>query len=94
MLEICCAKCTERRGGVVRKLLCDRLCNCHQSVSGADDEELFGEVLAHLSRDHPAMPFSKERVREFVTIRAYNLEYAAVYADGEGLDEEFGTEPY
>jgi hypothetical protein len=78
----------------VRKLLYDRLCNCHQSISGADDHELFGEVLAHLSRDHPAMSFSEERIREFVTIRAYNLEYATVYADGEGPDEEFGPEPY
>jgi hypothetical protein len=40
------------------------------------------------------MPFSEDRVREFVTIRAYNLEYAAVYGDGEGPDEEFGPEPY
>jgi hypothetical protein len=38
------------------------------------------------------MPFCEERIREFVTIRAYNLEYAAVYTDG--LDEEFGPEPY
>ena len=76
----------------MRKLLYESLCNCHQSTSGADDEELFSEVLAHLSRDHPAMPFCEERIREFVTIRAYNLEYAAVYTDG--LDEEFGPEPY
>ena len=75
----------------MRKLLYESLCNCHQSTSGADDE-LFSEVLAHLSRDHPAMPFCEERIREFVTIRAYNLEYAAVYTDG--LDEEFGPEPY
>jgi hypothetical protein len=74
----------------VRKVLYESLCNCQQGISGADDEGLFGEVLAHLSRDHPAMPFSEERIREFVTIRAYNLEYA----DGEGLDEEFGPEPY
>lgn len=75
-------------------MLCDRLCNCQQGISGADDEELFGEVLAHLSRDHPAIAFSENQVREFVTIKAYNLEYAAVYADGEGPDEEFGPEPY
>ena len=74
----------------MRKVLYESLCNCQRSISGADDEELFGEVLAHLSRDHPAMPFSEERIREFVTIRAYNLEYA----DSEGLDEEFGPEPY
>ena len=78
----------------MRKLLCDRLCDCHQSVSRADDDELFGKVLAHLGRDHPGMPFSEDRVWEFVTVRAYNLVYAAVYADGEGPDEEFGPEPY
>ncbi len=78
----------------MRKLLCERLCDCQQGISAADDEELFGEVLAHLSREHRAMPFSEERVREFVSVRAYDLEYAAVYADGGGLDEEFGPEPY
>jgi hypothetical protein len=77
----------------VRKLLCDRLRNCQQGLSGADDE-LFGEVLAHLSRDHPARLISEDRVREFVSLRAYDLEYASVYADGEGPDEEFGPEPY
>ena len=77
----------------MRKLLCDYLCDCHQGISGADDE-LFREVLDHLSRDHPAMPFSEDRVREFLRLRAYNLEYAAVYGDGEGSDEEFGPEPY
>jgi hypothetical protein len=86
--------CTQWRGGAVRKLLYESLCNCQRSISGADDDEFFGEVLAHLSRDHPAMPFSEERIREFVTIRAYNLEYAAVYTDGEGPDEDFGPEPY
>ena len=78
----------------MRKLLCDHLCDCHRGISGADDDELFGEVLAHLSRDHPSMPFSEERIWEFVTVRAYELEYASVYADGEGPDEEFGPEPY
>jgi hypothetical protein len=78
----------------VRKLLYESLCNCHQGISGADDQELFGELVAHLSRDHPAMPLSEERIREFVTARAYDLEYATVYADGEGPDEEFGPEPY
>ena len=40
------------------------------------------------------MPYSEDRAREFVTNRAYNLEYTAVYADSEGLEEEFGPEPY
>ncbi len=79
-----------------RALLCGRLCNCNHSIEGADEDELFGEVLAHLRRDHPAMLFPEERIRQFVAIRAYNvMEYAAVvYADGEGPEEEFGLEPY
>ena len=76
----------------MRKLLYESLCNCQRSISRADDEELFGEVLAHLSRDHPAMAFCEGQIRQFVSVRAYNLEYASVYTDG--LDEEFGPEPY
>jgi hypothetical protein len=75
-------------------LLYEGLCNCQQGISGADDDELFGEVLAHLSQDHPSMPFCEGRIRELVTVRAYDFEYATVYADGEGPDEEFGPEPY
>lgn len=78
----------------MRKVLCDRLCDCRRAISAADDDELFGEVIDHLNRDHPAMPFSEDRVREFVAVRAYDLEYAAVYAGDEGPDEEFGPEPY
>ncbi len=72
-----------------RALLCGRLCDCNHSIRGSDDE-LFGEVLAHLRRDHPAMLFPQERIRQFVAIRAYDAEeYALVYAeDGEGPDEE------
>jgi hypothetical protein len=94
MLKVCCTACTVRRGEAVRKLLCDHLCDCHRGISGADDDELFGEVLAHLSQDHPSMLFSEERLWEFITVRAYDLEHATVYADGEGPDEEFGPEPY
>ena len=78
----------------MRKLLCDHLCDCHRGISGADDDELFGEVLAHLSQDHSAAPFSEGRVREFVSGQAYGFEHAVVYADGEGPGEEFGPEPY
>jgi predicted small metal-binding protein len=84
-----------------RALLCGSLCDCNHSIRGADDDELFGEVLAHLRRDHPAMLFPEERIRQVVAIKAYNVEeYALVYADGEGPDEEeeeeeeFGPEPY
>ena len=78
----------------MRALLCERLCNCHHSIKGADDDELFGEVLTHARREHPAIAFPEEQLREFVAMRAYNVEYSAVYADGEGPDEEFGLEPY
>ena len=81
-----------------RALLCGSLCDCNHSIRGADDD-LFGEVLAHLRRDHPAMLFPEERIRQVVAIKAYNVEeYALVYADGEVPDEEeeeeFGPEPY
>ena len=78
----------------MRAVLCDRLCNCHHNIEGADDDELFAEVLVHLRRDHPALSCSEELVREFVATRAYIVEYVAVYAVGEGPDEEFGPEPY
>jgi hypothetical protein len=78
----------------LRALLCARLCNCHHTIRGAHDDELFWEVLAHLRRAHPAISFPEERVRDFVAARAYNVEYVAVYADSEGADEEFGPEPY
>lgn len=29
-----------------------------------------------------------------VVSRAYRIEYATVYANGSGPDEEFGPEPY
>ncbi len=78
----------------MRALLCERLCNCHHSIKGADDDELFGEVLTHARREHPAIAFPEEQLREFVAMRACNVEYAAVYGNGEGPDEEFGPEPY
>ena len=42
------------------------------------------------------MLFREERIRQVVAIKAYNIEeYALVYADGEGPEEEeFGPEPY
>jgi predicted small metal-binding protein len=78
----------------VRALLCGSVCNCRRRLSGADDEQLVSEVLDHLRRDHPTIPLGEEWVREIVFARAYELEYAAVYKDGQGPDEEFGPEPY
>ena len=78
----------------MRALLCGCVCNCRLRLRAADDEELVSEVLDHLRRDHPTIPFGEERVREIISARAYELEYAAVYEDGEGPDVEFGPEPY
>ena len=79
----------------MRALLCGCVCNCRLRLRAADDEELVSEVLDHLRRDHPTIPLGEERVREIISARAYELvEYAVVYEDGEGPDEEFGPEPY
>jgi hypothetical protein len=66
----------------MRALLCDHLRNCHHSMKGADDDELFGEALAHLRRDHPTILFPEEQLREFVAIRAYNVAYARTPTGG------------
>jgi predicted small metal-binding protein len=85
----------EEEGGYrVRALLCGCVCNCRRRLKAADDEQLVSEVLDHLRRAHPAIPLGEERVREIISARAYKLEYAVVYEDGEGPDEEFGPEPY
>ncbi len=79
----------------MRALLCGCVCNCRRRLKAADDEQLVSEVLDHLRRDHPTIPLGEERVWEIISARAYELvEYAAVYEDGEGPDEEFGPEPY
>ena len=79
----------------MRALLCGCVCNCRRRLRAADDEQLVSEVLDHLRRDHPTIPLGEERVREIISARAYELvEYAVVYEDGEGPDEEFGPEPY
>jgi predicted small metal-binding protein len=79
----------------MRALLCRCVCNCYRRLKADDDEELVGEVLDHLRRNHPAIALDEAQVREIVSTRAYELvEYAAVYEDAEGPDEEFGPEPY
>jgi len=78
----------------MRALLCGCVCNCHHRLRADDDEGLVGEVLDHLRRNHPAVPLDDARVREIVSARAYKLEYAAVYEEEEGPDEEFGPEAY
>ena len=68
-------------------------CGCGRRLEAGDDEELFGRVSGHLRREHPSSALGERGVRAFVS-HAYTLEQAAPYADGEGPDEEFGSEPY
>jgi hypothetical protein len=75
---------------MLRAMLC--YCRCHLEAN--DDEHLRELVRDHLRRKHLALPFDEERIRDIVSTHAYDLEYAAVYADGDGPDEEFGPEPY
>ena len=54
---------------------------------GHDDERLVAVALEHLRRYHPRRACVEERVREIVTARAYEIEYAAVYAGNLGTEE-------
>ena len=70
------------------------LCNCRRRLEAADEEGLRKLVVTHLREDHRVEAADEGRARELVAARAYLLEYAAPYADGEGPDEEVGLEPY
>ena len=52
-----------------------------------DDERLVAVALEHLRRYHPVAPVGEEWVREIVTARAYEIEYAAVYPGNLGTEE-------
>jgi len=61
-----------------------------------DEEELVGEVLVHLGREHPMMDQQQQeaQVHERVTTRSYRYEYLEeVYAGGAEPDEEFASTP-
>jgi hypothetical protein len=75
----------------LRAMLC---CYCRCHLEAADDEHLREVIRDHLQREHLALPFDEERIREIVAAHAYDLEYAVVYAGGTAPDEEFGAEPY
>ena len=70
------------------------LCHCRCYLEAGDDRVLFAKVREHLMQDHPALEPTDEQVWEIVRTRAYDLEYAEVYAGGEDLAEDFGPEPY
>jgi len=65
------------------------LCHCHHHLEAEDDEALCAGVREHLILRHPALEFSEDQIREIVSTRAYDLEYAEAYAH-----EEFLFEPY
>jgi hypothetical protein len=63
-------------------------------LEAEDDKALLASVRAHLVRRHPTIPPTDEQVREIVATRAYNLEYAELYANALDSEDEFGPEPY
>jgi predicted small metal-binding protein len=73
------------------------LCSCRRHLEGADEEELFREVLQHIRREHPMMELSETQLREVVEAHSYRYELVEVYAGGGAAlpwEEEFGPEPY
>jgi hypothetical protein len=70
------------------------LCHCGLRLEAEDDKALLASVRAHLVRRHPTIPPTDEQVREIVATRAYNLEYAELYANALDSEDEFGPEPY
>ena len=65
------------------------LCHCRQHLEAEDDAALGAVVREHLMLRHSALEPSEEQVQEIVSTRAYDIEYAAVYAE-----EGFVFEPY
>jgi hypothetical protein len=83
------------RGGARRRaVFCATLCNCRHRLRAEDDEGLMEVALEHLRQYHPGAPLDEEWVRKVVFTRAYDIEYATMYAGDFGHDEEFGPEPY
>lgn len=70
------------------------LCGCGRRMEAEEDGKLCERVEAHLRQDHRTAHVDREVVRGMVVSRAYRIEYATVYANGSGPDEEFGPEPY
>jgi len=70
------------------------LCHCRRHLEADDEEALHVLVREHLEQEHPSIPPSDEQVEEIVSTRAYDLQYAELYAGGDGIAEDFGPEPY
>ena len=70
------------------------LCGCGQHLEADENEGLCERLVSHLKRDHLTAYVDYEVARGMVASHAYEMEYAVVYANGSGPDEEFGLEPY
>ena len=70
------------------------LCWCGQRLEAGSNGALAGEVVLHYRREHTMAVAEGESIRQIVKDNSYGLEYAVVYPNGEGPDEEFGLEPY
>jgi Protein of unknown function (DUF1059) len=46
-------------------------CDCGQTLSAGNDDDLFKETRAHVDREHPDMQLTDEQVRELVAAKAY-----------------------
>ena len=46
-------------------------CECGAIVQAANDEELVGQVRAHVEEEHPDMPLDEESAKKLVDERAY-----------------------
>ena len=70
------------------------LCGCGRRLEADKNDRLCERVTTHLKRDHATAYVDREIVEKMVASRSYKLEYAVIYANGDGPDEEFGPEPY
>jgi hypothetical protein len=66
------------KGGTRMRAL---LCHCHHHLEAEDDDALSAVVREHLIQKHPALEPSEDQVQEIVPTRAYDIEYAEVYAE-------------
>jgi hypothetical protein len=46
-------------------------CDCGQTLSAANDDDLFKATRAHVDQEHADQQYTDEQVRELVATRAY-----------------------
>ena len=47
-------------------------CDCGETLSAANDDDLFRAAREHVQRDHPELELSDDQVRELVAAKAYD----------------------